>query len=40
VEIIPDFWLLWTIIAFMMVLAVVVEVRRRLEIRAARRTKR
>ena len=39
-EIIPDFWVLWAIIAFMMVLAVVVEVRRRLEIRAARKMKR
>jgi len=33
---IPDFWVLWTIIALMMVLAVVVEVRRWLETRSAR----
>jgi hypothetical protein len=39
-EIIPDFWLLWTIIAFMMVLAAIVEVRRMLETRSARKTKR
>jgi hypothetical protein len=40
VEIIPDFWVLWTIIAFTMVLAVIVEVRRWLETRPARRMKR
>jgi len=40
VEIIPDFWVLWTLIAFMMVLAVIVEVRRWLEIRSARKMKR
>ena len=39
-KIIPDFWVLWTLIAFMMVLAVIVEVRRWLDIRSARRTKR
>jgi hypothetical protein len=40
VEMIPDFWVLWTIIALMMVLAVIVEVRRWLDIRSSRRMKR
>jgi hypothetical protein len=40
VEIIPDFWVLWTIIAFMMVLAAIVEVRRWLETRSTRTPKR